>query len=121
MLPRQVELLPSSWSLDQQLRQTEAYDLLARIENKIRRFIYYSLQQSYGNSWWIAGVPTSIQRYVAGRIRRMPLQRSSADPTELIDFGDYKSIIAPDANCSNVFSKILQSKNEIIEHLARVN
>jgi len=121
MPSQKVNVLVSSWSFDQQQRQSEAYNLLAVIENKVRRFIRHNLQQWYGKSWWASAMPEYIQSYVDKRMKSIPLQCSAVDPMEFVDFSDYENIITSESNWNNVFSKILSSKKEIVEHLMRIN
>lgn len=117
---QQISLL-STWSLNQRQCQSEAYDLLTRIENNVRRFIRHTLQNFYGKFWWGSGMPVYIQHYVGNRMKSMPLQYSVNDRMEFADFPDYKNIIADDANWNSIFSVILGPKTQIVEHLVRIN
>jgi hypothetical protein len=61
----------SRWTIEEQLRQPRAYDLIVRAEEHIRRFIECNLLKHYGEHWLTNGISPAIQKKVINRTRAL--------------------------------------------------
>ena len=110
----------SRWSLEQQHRQSQAYNLLITIEEQIRRFICHTLIEAYGQDWLMNGIPQSTQRLVNQRLGIAQHPLSPSDYLRHIDFGEYKKIIL-EPNNWQVFSSKLDNDAVMKKHLDTIN
>ena len=119
-LPAMSKPIPR-WSLEQQKRQSRAYDLLIGIEEGIRRFIHHGLIKAFAQNWLVQGIPESIRQKANERIGKNDESVSASDYLRHIDFGDYKTIILQPGNWQEVFSSRLGNESEVKEHLNTIN
>lgn len=124
---RQRLLLPSvgmpipRWSFDEQLRQGQAYDLIVRTEEHIRRYLERTLSKHYGKSWLRSGIPTAIQRKVIARGGTAKTAAAITDFLASLDFGDYKSVILHPPNWRLISSSKLKDHKRVAALLTEVN
>ena len=121
---RQRLLLPAvgipipRWSFEEQLRQGQAYDLIVRTEEHIRRYLERTLSKHYGKRWLRSGIPTAIQSKV---IARGGTAKTAAAITDFLASGDYKSVILHPPNWRLVSSSKLKHRKTLAALLTEVN
>lgn len=95
-------------------RQLDAYGILSRLEQDLRKLIENKLRESYGDRWWKQGVPEKVRTDCEERkqIKEKPSE-SSYLPICYAHFNDYKEIILKRDNWKTLFRAIFANKSEV--------
>jgi len=120
MLPLST-ITVSRWTIEEQLRQPRAYDLIVRAEEQIRRFIEYNLMKHYGEHWLTNGISPAIQKKVINRTQALHVNWTVTDFLRKLDFGDYKTVILHPLNWRPVFSRQIKDRKAIAARLTELN
>jgi ribonuclease HIII len=91
----------------------ECYNLITAFEKELRGFIDKELKKHYGEEWWEKGVNKDI-RGKCERLKRVEQSKGrKVRAIDCLDFSHYAFILADRNNWPNIFSKILENKEEV--------
>jgi len=99
----------------QTIFMSNAYSILYKLENELRRFIEKKLREVYGEEWWPKGIPSGVRRKAEKKRAKEP--DSSLSLLCYTLFSDLKRIIQKEENWHSIFRKYFRTLEVIISEL----
>ena len=103
---------------------TSDYDLLKKLENKLRICIETHLSTQYPK-WWTERIPNDVRNRAEDRKSKdetlWPWSNKSHDLISFVDFNDYIKIITRRDNWGEIFGKIFKEKTLLTAKLKELD
>lgn len=108
-------------SFDDSVAMANAYSILYRLENHLRRLIESKLREKYADKWWEAGVVGGVRKSVDSKYEHEKSLGWTLAKTdniaEYLSFENLKGIITGGNNWKDVFEPIFKDQSKIVLRL----